>query len=356
VFVDSSRCAWGTEQHFVDLARGCHEGGHRVIAVVRAGSDVATLLARAGVEVRTTPFRGGADPRALVKVWQAVREIGADWLVTDHQKHYWALYALARLTGARLAVFRHMAWLRGWLSKVLFTRLVDRFFVVSDFALEQLARDGAPRGRLTRLYNPIDLQRFRPDSEQRARTRAALGLPSDAFVVGFVGRHELGKGVHILRDALPTVMARDPRIHAVWVGHGPEWGATRAASVASGFADRHRFVDWTHHPEQYYVACDCLVAPSVAVETFGRVVSEAQACGVPVIASTVGGLAEAFEPGRSGHVVRGNDSTSLAQSVLSLVTDRPSHARMSEAGRNFVRRFELAGIADLFVTELSRAA
>jgi glycosyltransferase involved in cell wall biosynthesis len=352
VFVESSRRAWGSEQHFVDLAKGCHAAGHRVVAVVRAGSDVANLLVAAGLDVRQTPFRGGADPRALFKVLRAVREIGAEWLVTDHQKHYWALYLIARLTGSKLAVFRHMAYVRSWFNRVLFPLLVDRFFVVSDFALETLVKAGAPRERLTRLYNPVDLRRFKPCVSQRAATRKALDLPPNAVVAGFVGRHELGKGVQVLREALALAMARDERLHAVWVGSGPEWSNTRARSESGSYSHRHRFVEWTHSPEHYYVAFDCLIAPSQALETFGRVVAEAQACGVPVIASRVGGLAEAFEPGHTGRVFEGMDAESLAESMLSLLREKRERARMSEAGRRFVVRFELATIVNTFIVEL----
>lgn len=356
VFVESSSRAWGSEQHFVNLAVGCHAAGHRVVAVVREASDVARLLVEAGIDVRETPFRGGADPRALRLTYRVLKELNADWLITDHQKHYWALYLLARLSGSKLAVFRHLAYVRSWLNRVLFPRLTDRFFVVSDYALQALVDAGAPAARLSKLYNPIDLQRFQPDARQAAQVRASLNLPDDAYLVGFIGRHEIGKGVEVLRQALALAMAKDPQLHAVWVGMGPQWHSTRTAIARDAHATRHAFVDWTDKPEQYLVALDNLIAPSQAIETFGRVVAEAQACGVPIIASRVGGMAEAFEPGRSGLAYEGACPVQLAEAILSLKRDVSRRTWMAKLGRDFVKQFDTRHIVKLFEHSLQTAA
>jgi glycosyltransferase involved in cell wall biosynthesis len=352
VFVGSSPRAWGSEQHFVGLAKACHEAGHRVIAVVRSESEVATLLMQAGVDVRATPFRGGEDPRAMYATYKAIREIDADWLVTGHKKHYWPLYVLARWTGTRLAVFRHLVTVRDWITRTVFPRLADRFFVVSDFALESLVEAGAPRSRLTRLYNQIDLKQFRPDSDQRALTRAELNLPSDAYVVGFVGRHEEGKGVRLLRDALTIAMSTHPNLYAIWTGNGPEWDDTQSMLGTTDTKDRHRFVGWSRNPEKIYAALDCLIAPSLAEETFGRVVAEAQACGVPVIATAAGGLIETFAVGQSGELFIGTDPHKLASLILELSVDEERRDAMSESGRRFVRQFDSVEIASEFVHSL----
>jgi len=352
VFVDSSPRAFGTEQHFIDLATSCHHLGHRVVAVVRAMSPTAELLERAGVEVRATPFRGGADPRAMITAFKAIREIRAEWLVTPHQKHFLPLYVLARLTGTRLAVFRHMVYVNSWSMRVVFPRLVDRFFVVSNYALEALVEAGAPRSRLTRLYNPIDLQRFQPDAALRAQIRNELELPPGTLLVGFVGRHEWPKGVRILREALFQAMNVQPNIHALWVGGGREWPESRAAVQASGHGARHRFVEWSYTPENMYAALDCLVMPSLLLETFGRVVVEAQACGVPVIASTLGGLSESFIPGQTGDVFGGKSASTLAEQIVSLGNDEPRRASMRRAGLVFVRRFDSRLIVQSFLQYL----
>jgi len=358
IFVESSRRAWGSEQHFVSLAIACRQAGHRVVAVVRAGTDVARLLTTAGVDVRVTPFRGGGDPRALWITLKVIVEIGADWLVTDHQKHYWPLYVVAKLSGTRLAVFRHMVYVRSWLTRVLFPRLADRFFVVSDFALESLVADGAPRSHLTRLYNQIDLQRFKPSAFQRDRARQELALPTDAIIVGFVGRHEWEKGVCVLRAALDAAMTVEPRLHAIWVGGGPLWEETQS-TLRLDLKDRHRFVEWTPTPELYYPAFDCLVAPSRTVETFGRVVAEAQACGVPVIATSLGGLREAFLAGTSGEYCRnGNEQSdidALARQIVRLSNDPMARVTMGRAGRRFVRRFDSTRVVELFISHLLEA-
>lgn len=348
VFVESSRRKWGSEQHFVDLAIGCRAAGHRVEAVVRAGSDVARFLERAGIVVHGTPFRGGADPRAMWMVWKTVRRLEADWIITDHLKHYWPLLLLARATGTRLAVFRHMAYIRGWLTRTVFPRLADRFFVVSRFERDKLAADGACAERLLVLYNPIDLQRFVPNPEARQQVRAELGLPPDARLLGFIGRHDFSKGVGALRPALSHAMNQEPGLHAVWVGAGPEWEASKEMVTSGPHADRHHFVPWTDDVERYHAALDCLVCPSVIEETFGRVLAEAQACGVPVIARDRGGFPEAFEPGRSGLLWKDDDPATLAGLIVELLGDRQRRETMGSAGRAFVQRFSVPRIVAQF--------
>jgi glycosyltransferase involved in cell wall biosynthesis len=344
VFVESSRRAWGSEQHFVDLAIGCQAAGHRVEAVVRVGSDVANLLQDAGIVVHATPFRGGADPRAMRIVWKAVRAIQADWIVTNHLKHYWPLYVIARASGTRLAVFRHMAYIRNRFTRAVFPRVVDRFFVVSQFARDRLVADGACGSRVLTLYNPIDLNRFVPDPDARRRTRTELDLPLNAPVVGFIGRHDVAKGVPSLRLALAHAMHHDPDLHAVWVGEGPEWQSTRDSVAAGPHASRHRFVPWTEAVERYYVALDCLVCPSEIEETFGRVLAEAQACGVPVIARDRGGFPEAFAPSISGLLWSDGDPFTLSTLMLELLHDALRRAAMGQAGRSFVQRFSTPNV------------
>jgi len=176
-----------------------------------------------------------------------------------------------------------------------------------------------------------------------------MALPPRALVVGFVGRHEEGKGIRVLRKALELAMQIKPDIHAVWVGSGAEWLATQSIVQASSAAHRHRFVDWTQTPERIYPAMDLLVTPSRAPETFGRVVAEAQACGVPVIASPAGGLTEAFAPGISGELFNGRDPVELADRILSLCHDRDRRHAMSAAGRQFAAKFDSRIIVKDFV-------
>lgn len=354
VFVESSRRVWGSEQHFIELAIGCRAAGHMVEAVVRKGSDVARLLQLGGIVVHATPFRGGADPRAMRTVWKTVRAIQADWIVTNHLKHYWPLYVIARATGTRLAAFRHMAYIRRWFTRVVFPRVVDRFFVVSRFSHDHIAAGGASADRLLILYNPIDRDRFVPDAQARRVIRDALGLPAEAPVVGYIGRHDAAKGIPLLRRALVHAMDRDPELHMVWVGEGPEWQATCDSVDAGAHADRHRFVAWTDTVERYHAALDCLVCPSEIEESFGRVLAEAQACGVAVIARNRGGMPEAFAPGVSGLLWPGDDPAELSALIRELMADPQRRAAMGQAGRDFVQRFSRPHIVAEFERMLSQ--
>ena len=359
LLVDSSRYGWGTEQHFVELACALHEAGHELHVVVRRGSGVDRLLESRGIPRHTTPFRGGADPRGLWKVAQVVRRFRPEWIVTSRAKLYWPMVIMGLSMGVRVALFRHLTYFRHWHERQLLPRLADRFYVVSEFGREVLARQGVPADRMVPLYNPINTKRFCPLApEERARIRADLGFAPGDVIAGFAGRMELSKGVGSLREALTLAMERLPQLQMLWIGDGSERIATQNFAAQSGYGLRQLFLGSKLHVEKYIGILDLLIAPSQAPETFGRVVAEAQACGVAVLASAAGGLAETFQPGHTGLLLDSpTDPAAISDAIEVLARDSHMRARLGAAGVKFVRaRFAADHIAATFVNDLSTTA
>lgn len=350
LFVDASREGWGTEQHLVTMARALDAGGHAVSVVVRSGSRVEGLLRGSRITLHSN------DGRGFRTMLRAIRRDAPDWIVTNQSKLYWPAWLLGRLHGVRVAVFRHLPKIRGRLTRSLLPSLVDRFYVVSRYARETLIADGAPGARIDVLYNPIDVTEPPADTAARSALRAQLGIPAAALVVGFVGRVEPKKGAELLRDALLPLMQASSRLHVLCVGDGPGVGPWREMAVAMGLGARCHFVSWTPRPCDCYDVMDVLVAPSVAPETFCRVVAEAQARGVAVIGSDAGGLAEALLPGESGVLVRVGDPPQLSRAIESLIADPARREAYGAAGRRYVTsRFAAPRIAGEFVASLARA-
>jgi glycosyltransferase involved in cell wall biosynthesis len=353
LFVDASRNGWGTEQHLVSLAGALAESGHTVSAVVKRGSPVERLLLERGIRTHATAFRGGADPRGVWTMITAIRRDSPDWVVTNRAKLYWTVWLVARLMGVSVALFRHLPDIRRWLTRCVLPRLVDRFFVVSAFARARLVSQGAPAARIGILFNPIDTsERHRPQLH-RADIRQRLGILPDDFVVGFVGRVERDKGVRILWDAIAPLMAEFTRMRVLCVGDGPEVGRWQRQAEAVGLGARCHFVGWTASIGDFYPAMDLLVAPSVAPETFCRVIAEAQASRLAVIGSRIGGIPEAFAPDESGLLVEPHDGRELQSAIRRLHDDRVLCARFAATGKRYARRhFASRRIAEQFVAAL----
>ena len=357
VFVDASRKLWGTEQAFLELARGCASAGHGVIAVVRADSEMALAMRQVpGIQLWETPFRGGEDLRAFRKVLQAVRTLHADWLVTAHGKHHWPLLFASLLTGTPLVAFRHLTYIRSRVTRYWMPRLAKRYVVVSEFARQRLIDDGVPARCLRIVPNPIDVRRFHPSTEARATLRRELRLADDAVLVGFVGRHTSGKGGAALRQAMIEVMQECPDVHMLWLGEGAELAATRAVVDAVGQAARHHFITWRDDTASVYPALDLLVCPSEEEETFGRVVAEAQACGVPVIVRDRGGLPEAMIAGETGLLWRGDAIHDLTEMIGRLIEDNPRRQTMAAAAPTSAARFSTDVVVSRFIEQLSKSA
>jgi glycosyltransferase involved in cell wall biosynthesis len=145
-----------------------------------------------------------------------------------------------------------------------------------------------------------------------------------------------------------------PALKMLWVGDGSAAPGTRAFAASTGHGERHLFAGWQPQVERYMATLDVLIAPSLEPETFGRVVAEAQACGVPVIASGAGGLKEAFLPGVTGLLVEHVDAETLMKAVEHLLRDQRLRARLAARGPEFVRaRFAADKVAASFTRHLA---
>jgi glycosyltransferase involved in cell wall biosynthesis len=157
---------------------------------------------------------------------------------------------------------------------------------------------------------------------------------------------------------MTLAMKRVPSLRMLWIGDGPQRAATERAVARSGCGDRQCFVGAQPVIESYLGALDFLVAPSLVSETFGRVVAEAQACGVPVVASRLGGMTEAFLPGESGVLVESpSDAVALSNAIEQMALDPAQRARMGTVGAEFVlTHFSADHIASAFLASLAQCA
>jgi glycosyltransferase involved in cell wall biosynthesis len=165
-----------------------------------------------------------------------------------------------------------------------------------------------------------------------AATRAALGVPPDAFVVSLFGRFHPWKGQQVLLDAL----TRLPRVHALFVG-APLFGedafasALQAQAAKTGVAGRAHFLGFRTDVAELMRASDAVVHASVYPEPFGRVIVEGMLAGRPVIATRAGGVTEIVDD-ETGVLVPPNDSEALAAAIDWLAADPVRAAQLAARG------------------------
>jgi len=231
----------------------------------------------------------------------------------------------------------------------------DRLVANTDEEATELIRLYDADPARVRTVNPgVDLSLFRPGSRRQARLR--LGLPADAVVLMFAGRVQPLKAPDVVLRAAAALTRDDPdlarRLCVAFVG-GPS-GTGRAdpdglteLSAALGISRVVRLEPPCPQLElaDWYRAATIVMVPSHS-ESFGLVAVEAQACGTPVVAASVGGLRTAVRDGVSGILVDGHDPASYARVVRELLLQPATLARLSAGAREHASRFGWGATVD----------
>jgi D-inositol-3-phosphate glycosyltransferase len=202
---------------------------------------------------------------------------------------------------------------------------------------------GDPDGRIEIVPPAVEHAFFAPGD--RAGARRAVGLPVDRPVVLFVGRIQPLKAPDLAIRALAALSAHPTAMLAIVGGASGVDGGTELAIAQElartlGVGERLRFVaPQPHHIlSSWYRAADVVVVPSRS-ESFGLVALEAAACGIPVVASAVGGLLNIVHDGVTGWLVEGRDPDRYARALTQILDDPAGAAAMGAAAAVRARRF-----------------
>ena len=336
LFVGTHSGGGGTESHFTTLSKSMRTLGHEVAAVVRPNTPIHSALLGTGIHIYSGIYRNAFDLRGSIAVWRAVSNFKPDWIFGSFSKEYWPLALIARMRGVKLALFRHMDFPLRFLTHHFIPRLADRFIVISKFMRANLISRGVDASRIQMLYNPIDLEFFKPDLELRKRSREQFNFAEGDVVVGFIGAMHPDKGMLPLCDALNQAMTINPKLKAIWVGNGTAVHDLQHVIKNSNFASSHQWHPWSNDVRPYLASLDMLAVPTLVTETFGRISIEAQAFGVPVLCSNLGGLPETIADGITGMLLPVGDIEAWREAILKLSTSKEFRNTMKNKQRGWV--------------------
>ena len=319
--------------------------------------------------------KGGATT-LFVNGWQTAGYWTAVWAAHRTGIPVW-------LRGESNDLHRTPVWKR-WVKRRLLERLfarVDRFLAIGTANRRLYRSYGVAERRLREAPYAVDNARFAAEAArlapQRAALRARWGIEPDAFCVLFAGKLIAKKRPHDLVEAARLLSQpagrpgseAGPALHLLFVGDGPLRESLRAecrdgrddhspgalSTVARPRATFTGFLNQSEIPEAYAVA-DCLALPSDHRETWGLVVNEAMASGVPCAVSDACGCAEDLvAPLDRGFVFRGGDPADLARALRRLAAHPPERARLRAHIGRFSFDQTVATIRDLAVEAASHA-
>ncbi len=316
----------GVELHLLQLTRELARRGFRVDLRYTTDGDLhEEFRSFCASLVQGPSIRYGGSPlddlrRIVPGAWSAARMRPDVLYVNNFSELGWSASVRAI---SRVPIVCHLHEFAPFSSASvsILGSQVRRFVVASEFMRTTWTRHGLDPERVETIPNGIDLSDYpRGGDDDRLRGREALGLPLEAYVVLYLGRIDVEKGVEVLLDAWRELDASPAEARLLLVG-SPVRNADPAAYMRQLKDQAPAGCHWLPMRPDVLVAMhasDVLVLPSVWEEPFGRVIIETMATGRPVVASDCGGIPEILDGPFAQFLFPRGDPESLANRLRAL--------------------------------------
>ena len=334
----------GGERSLLAVLEGLQQSGYRISAAAPPNGPLAEELMSRGVEV--IPFDVCA-PGGRRFSQTALRERLREIIVSRRPELVHAnSLAMGRLSGPVVSDLGvcSVAHLRDMMSLTAAAlrdvRCHTRLLAVSHATRSWYVERGVDPARIHVLYNGVDLDTFRPRPTTGYLHRE-LGLADDAKLVGSIGQISLRKGFDTVVASARLLAASHPRVHWLIVGerHAQKdetrqlEAALRLASASPPLAGRLHLLGRRNDVTRLLNEFAALVH-AARQEPLGRVLLEAAASGVPIVATDVGGTAEIFPPGsQTARLVPSDNPDAVARETALLLNDAALACNMATLAR-----------------------
>jgi len=331
----------GITSYILTLGGALVKSGHNVWVASSGGEDVARLevagIHHVRINIRT---KSEASPKLWLSfgaLKDLVQKEGIDIIHAQTRVTQVLGFFLSRSTGTKMVTTCHGFFRPRWFRKIL-PCWGAAVIAISKPVAQHLIKDfGVDPQKVHLIANGIDLDRFVMTNERRRReARQKIGM-GDAPIIGIIARLSDVKGIDVLIRAMPLILKKIPSVNLLIAGQGPEEGDLKKLAQDSGLTAHVHFKSTTGQAQELLCAFDIFVMPSL-MEGLGLSVIEAQACGIPVVASRVGGLVDLIEDGRSGYLVAVNDPAALAGRIIEALGDPQRSVAMAQQARSNVEQ------------------
>jgi len=234
----------------------------------------------------------------------------------------------------------------GWVARWAFKRAAAVTASSPDL-MQRAQKLGAPLQPHRAVVIPYgaDPSVFRAPAMPRPELRQKLGFGEDEQILFCIGRLVYKKGFEYAIKALPQVLLKFPRARLIIAGQGDLHAELEEQVLAACVKKHVTFTGAIQHDKvpEYLAGCDLFLLPSIVdksgnVDGLPNTLMEALATGVPVIASSIGGVALAVEDKVNGLLVAQRDSAALAEAICLLLSDSEKRNKFAAAGRARVER------------------
>ena len=339
------------------LVHGMRERGHRV-SVVRPRQHDGDGGSEHEMAVPGFPLPGYPGLRLglpaggrLARAWRQ-RRPDLVHVVTEGPLGWSAVNAARRLgipvtsgfhtNFDRYSVHYGLGWMRPAVAAYLRSlHRRTRLTMVPTVALAaDLAGEGLPGVRV--VGRGVDTRLFHP-GRRDAELRSTWGVAPESPVCLYVGRLAAEKNLSLVEQAFAAIAKGHPSAKMVWVGDGPSAAHLRQQHPDHHFAGVRRGEDLAAH----YASADLFLFPSLT-ETYGNVVAEAMASGLPVAAYRSAAAAELVMHQENGVVASPGDEPAYIEAALWMLADRERLAKLSKSARNSVLARDWEGVLNVF--------
>jgi len=245
-------------------------------------------------------------------------------------------------------------------------RKADCFLAIAEVIDNEFAAENVSSDRRCIIPNGIDFQKFSPVDENLKRSlRKSLKLPQNGYLFSYAGKLNRGKGLEVLLRAFAQVAKKHDDVYLVLIGSGGGMflgceDELRKNTKESNLGDRISFTGYVENVEDYLRASDAFVFPS-EMEAFGLAPIEAAACGLPLISTKAGALAETMREGETAKTFPVGGEDELSNAMESTMLKKRESAQLAQnAYREFRKTYSMDTVAEkhasLFQSLISRNA
>ncbi|NQT23548.1 MAG: glycosyltransferase family 4 protein [Candidatus Omnitrophica bacterium] len=225
------------------------------------------------------------------------------------------------------------------IKNIFLMKLIKKIICVSQYVLN---RDkmipGIDASKLTCIFNGVNLNRFNPTLKMSANRRD-FNVNKDDFVVSTAAHLISVKGIDYLIKAAASLIEQHKDMIFVIAGEGQEKAELESLVMALGLGHKVRFVALRNDVEKLLSLSDVFALPSVWQEANSWAISEASACGVPVVATSVGGSPEIVKDKVAGILVPPKDHSAIAGAIDFLYKNKEARKNMSAKAAENAKKY-----------------